>query len=1021
MHARHILFILLLAALPAGLLAQTPPLPGFVAKVPVPELPPGTVNSLLTTPDGMLWIGTDYGLCRFDGINLDQFRHVPGDSTSLPGNSVRCLLSDTAGGLWVGGIGLSFRDPATGHFERIPLINEAGTPVRYECLELQRDASGTLWAACLDQGVMRYDPARRCLMPIAPRQADAQGRLPLTNTLLVTAEGLWSTNRTQLFFQDLTTGNTETFDFRPGGNAPPRKTLFTRLEHLPADPDGLWVGGWGLGLVRFDKRTRTFEGPYLWSDGEPTLNNLVYGILPWGDQGFLIAGNNGLKHFDHRTRSYGATIPWLDVPGPMPASGVHSISRSADGAVWAGGHERIGILVPGSAFQKLFDATSAITLFKDPVGDGYWMSCYYHDRRLVHTDSLGRTDGTWQLPGAEREKYEPFHLLATRQGDVFIGSTRGLLRKKRGASAVERLQRPGFSVGTNGQGYCSSLFEQGDGSVLIGTVDQGIWHWDPATDSITAFLPVPKVNDRLLHWGVITTQLDDDHLLLSFDRVGIGVADLRTRTIRTLTADDPRVPTLGDLTTVVPMGHDIHVVTRTSGVLQFRWNGPDADTLFTLVKQHGVPGQREVFTDAVADADGNIWVASSSGMLHFRPSDGRFVRWGLLEGFPLAAVSRLYRDGPSHLIAQSEQVVRFDPRKANLSPAAPRLYLRSLVVNGREQPLVHGGDDRRIRLAHDQNTLTIGYAAVDLLHAEQLHYEVMLEGRDVQWVDNGVARSVTYVDLPPGEYRLAVRVKEHDTPPLQYTITIVPAFWQTWWFRLLVVLASVAVVFLVTRYIVVLRYRRRIAELQREQEVQRTRMRIARDIHDGIGGGLTRIALLSRRIPDQGPDSVAGRIADASTELVRELGEIVWTVDPGNDARSAFLAFVRNTLGRQFDELGVHLVQDLHVPEAEAPLTMPPDVKRNTILILKEAVNNALKHAAATEIQVHLHLAGDQLDLSVRDNGSGFDPVARSAAGNGLSNLRKRAEAAGGTLRIDSVAGQGTTVHFHCRLGPTFM
>lgn len=508
---------------------------------------------------------------------------------------------------------------------------------------------------------------------------------------------------------------------------------------------------------------------------------------------------------------------------------------------------------------------------------------------------------------------------------------------------------------------------------------------------------------------------------MSFDRVGIGVADLRTRTIRTLTADDPRVPTLGDLTTVVPMGHDIHVVTRTSGVLQFRWNGPDADTLFTLVKQHGVPGQREVFTDAVADADGNIWVASSSGMLHFRPSDGRFVRWGLLEGFPLAAVSRLYRDGPSHLIAQSEQVVRFDPRKANLSPAAPRLYLRSLVVNGREQPLVHGGDDRRIRLAHDQNTLTIGYAAVDLLHAEQLHYEVMLEGRDVQWVDNGVARSVTYVDLPPGEYRLAVRVKEHDTPPLQYTITIVPAFWQTWWFRLLVVLASVAVVFLVTRYIVVLRYRRRIAELQREQEVQRTRMRIARDIHDGIGGGLTRIALLSRRIPDQGPDSVAGRIAEASTELVRELGEIVWTVDPGNDARSAFLAFVRNTLGRQFDELGVHLVQDLHVPEAEAPLTMPPDVKRNTILILKEAVNNALKHAAATEIQVHLHLTGDKLDLTVRDNGRGFDPVARSAAGNGLSNLRKRAEAAGGTLRIDSVAGQGTTLHFHCRLGPTFM
>ena len=198
-------------------------------------------------------------------------------------------------------------------------------------------------------------------------------------------------------------------------------------------------------------------------------------------------------------------------------------------------------------------------------------------------------------------------------------------------------------------------------------------------------------------------------------------------------------------------------------------------------------------------------------------------------------------------------------------------------------------------------------------------------------------------------------------------------------------------------------------------------MRIARDIHDGIGGGLTRIALLSRRIPGQGPDSAAARITEASTELVRELGEIVWTVDPGNDARSAFIAFVRSTLGRQFDDLDILLEQDLHVNESEGALPLPPDVKRNTLLILKEAVNNALKHANARTIMVRLYIEGPRLELEVEDDGQGFDPALSARTGNGLSNFRKRAEAAGGTVTVLSTPGEGTRIRFIAEGLPTFM
>jgi signal transduction histidine kinase len=232
-------------------------------------------------------------------------------------------------------------------------------------------------------------------------------------------------------------------------------------------------------------------------------------------------------------------------------------------------------------------------------------------------------------------------------------------------------------------------------------------------------------------------------------------------------------------------------------------------------------------------------------------------------------------------------------------------------------------------------------------------------------------------------------------------------------------LLMMVLVVLVTRTILQRRYRARLRELERERELEKVRMRIARDIHDGIGSGLTKITMLSRQM-DATAAPQAARIAEASTELVNELGEIVWTVDPRNDSFASFLAYVRSLLGRQFEDLQVDLHTDLRCADNDRDRTIGPELKRNILLVLKEAVSNALRHSAASQIEVQLHLDTGRAELLVRDNGHGFDPLRIREGASGLANFSKRAEALGGSASV-ATGPDGTSVTFSVPIPPTNM
>jgi signal transduction histidine kinase len=209
------------------------------------------------------------------------------------------------------------------------------------------------------------------------------------------------------------------------------------------------------------------------------------------------------------------------------------------------------------------------------------------------------------------------------------------------------------------------------------------------------------------------------------------------------------------------------------------------------------------------------------------------------------------------------------------------------------------------------------------------------------------------------------------------------------------------------------KYQRRLLLAEQERALERERTRIAQDLHDDLGSYLARISLLSglAKADAHQPDQLqmhVGKIAEAADETVRALEEIVWAVRPGSDTLQSLVEYITHFAGELFE--GSSTRCRLDVAENLPAHPLPPDTRHNIFLVVKEALTNVLKHAAADEVIVRARVANDTLEIQVQDDGRGFTADSKRDQGQGHGNMRRRAEAAGGTLSIESDAARGTTV-----------
>lgn len=482
------------------------------------------------------------------------------------------------------------------------------------------------------------------------------------------------------------------------------------------------------------------------------------------------------------------------------------------------------------------------------------------------------------------------------------------------------------------------------------------------------------------------------------------------------------------------------VGTFRGGLLRF-----NAGKFTRYTKEDGLPS--DVICQILDDGAGKLWIGSHSGIFQVAKvalhafARGELptlscVEYGLYDGLPTLECSGSYqpsawrsRDGRLWF-ATFKGVVSIRPDDIPENHLPPPVVLEEVKVDGKSTLKDFGSQSRGgpgVRIPPGKHYFEFRYTALSYAAPDKVRFRYKLDGLESEWVEAGDRREAHYSHLSPGEYSFRVSACNNDgvwnEQGAALAFSVSPYFYETRWFQVLAVIVLVGTVAGTVRFFVVRRMRRQMEQLERQRAIERDRARIARDMHDDLGAGLTRIMLqgeLARRDPPQETETHLNQIVETARGLTRTMDEIVWAVDPQHDTLGGLMDYASAFTEEFLRVAGIRCRIDL--PATIPALHVDAELRHNLFLALKETLNNIVKHAQASEVWLRLRMEHDGYTLVVEDNGKGLPGAAADAdghrivSGHGLSNLESRLRAVGGRCVVHSAEGQGTRVEMTLRV-----
>ncbi len=952
-------------------------------------LPSNTVTSIVQARDGWLWIGTTHGLARFDGLRFTTF----GESHGLPSLSVICLLEDMQGRLWVGTEGGGLARWEAGRFISYDTGSGlAGNTV----LALAEDASGELWIGTA-LGLFQWNEGR------LTRRADGNAF-----RLAIGSDGVWCIRGGY----ELMRWDGRSISRPPAALDP---SSFSSVSALAGSPDGaMWFGG-ANGYVG-----RLAGGEVItFGEGDRVLASSTRELLPTASGDVWVGtAASGLA------RLRGHTLLPVTTDDGLPANSVSALAMDREGNLWVG--------TIGGGLTCLRPRRIAAVTTRDGLSHNGIMALAEAADGTLWIGTNG--GGLNRLPAGTltAEPSSPSYVLenrvitalaAARDGTLWLGTpTEGAFR------VVEGVPYPvGRAEGLPGR-IVSAFCEAADGGLWIGTLDGG-----PVFGSEGRFLRPPGA-EPLAEVSITAIEVDAQGRVW-FATAGQGVArldpggllrtwrrddGLTSQFIRTLREDDQGVMWAGS-----------------SGGL-IRWIN---DRPFTITQDHGLPD--DVVSQILDDGAGHLWIGTNRGVA--RVTLASLDRVATAGGGPLDVLVLGASDGLPGL----ECTGGYHPAGARLGDGrlcfgmvaglaiidpgvfAPRLDPPPVVIESMtvgHGPSLSPVPARYAAASASASRFGFRFTAPAFSAPSRLRFQCRLNGLESAWVDTGTERVVNYAALAPGAYRFEVRGSADGhtwSPPASIDLRVPAPWWRQPWALTGGALGSLGLAAGAARAITRRRLQRRIKLAEQQIVLERERTRIARDIHDDLGANLSHIGLLSAlgREQREQPAAVEGKfraIGTLASELVQALDAIVWAVNPRHDTLESLARYLVRFSGDFCAPFPVRLRLD--VPAELPDVVIGSDVRHSLFLAAKEALHNAVQHAAATEIRLHIAVPGDRLVLTISDDGRGFDPGRQDGAsgggGNGLSNMRQRLAECGGSCDIQSAPGQGTRVVFSLPLPP---
>ncbi len=351
----------------------------------------------------------------------------------------------------------------------------------------------------------------------------------------------------------------------------------------------------------------------------------------------------------------------------------------------------------------------------------------------------------------------------------------------------------------------------------------------------------------------------------------------------------------------------------------------------------------------------------------------------------------------------------FSPKEISTYASSKNLVLTSIKVNNQNYPITNSF----INLAHDENFISFEFKLLDFYKNDKIQYAYKLEGLENDWNYLKSAQKVTYPGLNSGDYTFKVKAASYNGSWSKKTISmplsIASPWWHSWWFVLLSSSLIVGIVYALYRN----------SQNQKEKIIE-LRSRISRDLHDEIGSTLSSISLfgtVAQKMADTDSNATQNmllRINESTTQVMESMNDIVWAINSDNDKIDNLLMRMRAYISELSDatEVKVSLAVDENIKQVALHMVQ----RRNVYLIFKEATNNAFKYANASEIKISLSQKKNKFQLSVIDNGIGFDQSTNRKnsllSGNGLKNMAIRAKELGGNLSVISEVNKGTEIRF---------
>jgi ligand-binding sensor domain-containing protein/signal transduction histidine kinase len=408
----------------------------------------------------------------------------------------------------------------------------------------------------------------------------------------------------------------------------------------------------------------------------------------------------------------------------------------------------------------------------------------------------------------------------------------------------------------------------------------------------------------------------------------------------------------------------------------------------------------------VEDRNGGIYLGTARGVDRIDPSSGEITHLTSADGLPPGDIRSAIIDRRGNLwFLSSRGLSEYRPR-IEIKP--PRLETRvmGIHIDGVSAPISAIGETniglKTIPWYH--NAMQLDFGTVDFVAPEQVRYQFHLEGGVPGWSTPSSAQGVQFSNLAPGRYRAFVRAVAAggvmDALPAVVTFSISPPFWKQWWFIVLAATAALSLLFLWHR-----------TYLNRQLGLERVRSQIAMDLHDDIGASLSRIAVMSeatkaRLKNDALASNALGEIAETSRTLVDGMSDIVWSIDPRRDCLRDVVARLRAFGSGMLEPKGVSWTCE-DVSDA-GTYELSPDQRRQLYLICKEAINNIARHSGASIATLRIQVRNAHLRAEIEDNGCGMQ--TRSGAGLGLKSMRTRAARLGGTVEVSDNNVQGVRI-----------